>query len=92
MKKDGNIFGISKEEIKRQCSIKNLEGDLTQAPIVKGETLEPCIRGAKKILKDSETLKMVKKILTNGWLDKDKTYESENYHTTKNHLLNKTKH
>ena len=92
MKKDEKIFGMSKEEIRRQCSIKDLEGDLTQSPIVKGETLDPCIRGAKKILEDPESLKMVRNILTNGGLHKDKTDESENYHTTQKSLLNKTKH
>ncbi len=34
MRNNGSIFGISKEEI------KSLEGDLTKAPIVEGETLE----------------------------------------------------
>lgn len=84
MKNDGNIFGISKEEIKRQCSTKSLEGDLTQAPIVEGETLEPCLRGAKKIVEDSETLEMVRAILTNCGLVKDKVEDeaSENFHIT----------
>lgn len=82
MKKDENLFGISKEEFRRQCSIKNLDGDLTQSPIVKGETgLEPCLRGAKKILEDPKMLKMVRSFLTNGDLVKDKVNESSNFPT-----------
>ncbi len=73
MKKDESIFGISREKIKKICNIKSLEGDLAQAPIVNGETLEPCLRGAKKILEDPETLKIVRSILTNS----DKTDKSK---------------
>lgn len=74
MKNDGSIFGISKEEFERRCSIKVLEGDLTQTPIVEGETFEPCLRGAEKILNDPKMLKRVRDILTksNYGLDGDK--------------------
>lgn len=69
MKSNETIFGLSKEEIERQCKIKKPEGDLAQTPIAKGEYLEPCLRGAKKILEDPETLKKVKDFLTNSNYD-----------------------
>ena len=57
-----NLFGISQEMIQRQMNVKSLE--LPQSgPIIKGETLEPCIRGAEKINQDNELKEIVKEIL-----------------------------
>lgn len=58
---DDKIFGISLEEIERQCNMHPLHCD-KNSPINDGEYLEPCIRGTEKILKDEEKLEMMKKI------------------------------
>lgn len=81
MKSDGSIFGISKEEFKRQCNVKSPDGDLTQTPIIEGEAfIEPCLRGANKIVENPKMLKWVRDILTksNYGLDGNKTV---NFHT-----------
>ena len=91
MIEDEKLFGMSKEEIRKQWGRKDLEGDFAQSPIVEGETLEPCIRGAKKILEDPEMLKMVRNILTRGGLHKNKTDELANYHTTQKSFAEQNK-
>lgn len=55
------IFGISIEEIDRQCDMHPLCCD-KNSPIKESEYLEPCIRGAEKILKDEKKREMIKKI------------------------------
>lgn len=60
MNKD-KIFGISIEEIERQCDMHPLHCD-KNSPINDNEYLEPCIRGAEKILKDKKKREMMKKI------------------------------
>ena len=55
------IFGISVDEIERQCSMNPIQCD-KNAPIRESEYLEPCIRGARKILEDEKKREMVKKI------------------------------
>lgn len=55
------IFGIDIEEIKRQCTLNPIHCD-KNSPINESEYLEPCIRGAKKILEDNKKREMIKKI------------------------------
>lgn len=57
------MFNVSMDMVRKQCEAGTLHCDMN-APIKKGETLEPCIRGAKKISNDPELKKMVKTILT----------------------------
>lgn len=58
---DDKIFGISLEEVERQCNMHTLRCD-KNSPINNGEYLESCIRGAEKILKDEKKREMMKKI------------------------------
>lgn len=57
------MFNMSIEMVRKQCNAGALHCD-NNAPIRRGETLEPCIRGAKKIANDPELKKLVKEILT----------------------------
>lgn len=57
------MFNMSMDMVRRQCEAGAMHCDMN-APIRRGETLEPCIRGAQKILEDPELKKMVKDILT----------------------------
>lgn len=57
------MFNMSLEMIRKQCNAGELQCD-NNAPIRRNETLEPCIRGAKKILQDAEICTIVKEILT----------------------------
>lgn len=56
------LFGISLEEIDRRCMSNDIPCD-KNSPIDHTEYLEPCIRGAEKILKDEETKKLVRGFL-----------------------------
>ena len=56
------LFGMTMEQIKRQSSLSEIKPDMCQTPIRPGETLEPCIRGARKILEDPHTKEMMYKI------------------------------
>ena len=58
---NNNIFGVSLEEIERQCSMHPIHCD-KNSPINETEYLEPCIRGAKKIMEDEKKKEMIKKI------------------------------
>lgn len=60
---EGKLFNMSMDRVRKQCQAGSLHCD-NNAPISKGETLEPCIRGAKKISGDPKLKKMVKSILT----------------------------
>lgn len=60
------LFGIPLSEVRRQCKIEKLEGDLKQSPIVSGEFLESCLRGAEKILKDPIMLKRIRNVLVSS--------------------------
>lgn len=57
------LFRMSLDMVHKQCNAGVLHCD-NNAPIRRGETLEPCIRGAKKIANDPELKKLVKEILT----------------------------
>lgn len=57
------MFHMSMDMVQKQCNAGVLHCDNNE-PIRKGETLEPCIRGAKKITGDPELKKLVKEILT----------------------------
>lgn len=59
--KNDEIFGISIEEVERQCALNPIHCD-KNSPIHESEYLEPCIRGAKKILEDNKKREMIKKI------------------------------
>lgn len=56
------LFGLSLEEIDRRCMSNDIPCD-KNSPIDPNEYLEPCIRGAEKILKDEETKKLVRGFL-----------------------------
>lgn len=55
------IFGVDVKEIERQCSMNPTQCD-KNSPINENEYLEPCLRGAKKILDDPQKRAMIKKI------------------------------
>ena len=56
------MFNLSDEAVLKQCQAGGIKSD-ANAPIRKGETLEPCLRGADKILNDDSMSKMFRKIL-----------------------------
>lgn len=56
------LFGLSQEEFDRRCMSNDIPCD-KNSPIDPNEYLEPCIRGAEKILKNEETKKLVKGFL-----------------------------
>lgn len=60
---ENKMFNMSMDMVRKQCNAGELHCD-NNAPIRRGETLEPCIRGAKKITEDPELKKLVKEILT----------------------------
>ena len=60
---ENKMFNMSMEMVRKQCGAGVLHCDNNE-PIRRGETLEPCIRGAKKIAADPELKKLVKEILT----------------------------
>lgn len=55
------LFGIDIREVKKQIEMNPFSCDMN-SPINEGEFLEPCIRGAKKILEDEEKRMLMKKI------------------------------
>lgn len=55
------IFGLTQEQLKKQSG-KISDSPENQTPIRKGETLEPCLRGAKKILADKGKTEMMRRI------------------------------
>ncbi len=55
------IFGMDVAEIERICSKHPVSVD-RNSPINKGEYLDPCIRGAEKIIKDNKKLTLMRKI------------------------------
>ena len=57
-----NMFNSNMEMIRKQCNAGIMHCD-NNAPIRRGETLEPCIRGAQKISADPEVKQLVKEIL-----------------------------
>lgn len=57
------MFNMSMEMVHKQCKAGGLYCD-NNAPIRRGETLEPCIRGAKKIAENPELKKLVREALT----------------------------
>lgn len=60
---ENKMFNMSMDMVRKQCNAGVLHCDNNE-PIRRGETLESCIRGAKKIAEDSELKKLVKEILT----------------------------
>lgn len=58
---NNKIFGVNLSEIERQCSMNPIHCD-KNSPINEREYLEPCIRGAKKILGDEKKRELIKKI------------------------------
>lgn len=63
--KEEMLFNIPIQELRRQIESSKTYACDKDSPIstIKGETLEPCIRGAKKIAADPELKAMVKDIL-----------------------------
>lgn len=59
------IFNMGSDMIQKQYYVNELHPD-NQESIKQGETLEPCIRGAKKIAEDPKLKKLVKEILTHS--------------------------
>lgn len=56
------LFGLSLEEIKRRCSSNDIPCD-KNSPINPNEYLEPCIRGAEKIMRNRDTKDKIKNML-----------------------------
>lgn len=56
------LFGLSLEEMNRRCMSNDIPCD-KNSPINTNEYLEPCIRGAEKILQDEETKNLIKRFL-----------------------------
>lgn len=57
------IFGYTKEQIRKQLKTDyDVDPQYKMNPIKPGETLEPCIRGAQKILDDPNKREMMKHI------------------------------
>ena len=65
MQETGTMFNVSMEMIQKQCNAGVMHCD-NNAPIRRGETLEPCIRGAKKISENPEIKNLVKELLVGG--------------------------
>lgn len=59
--KEEKIFGTGVKEIERQLSMVTLSCD-KNSPIKDNEFLEPCLRGAKKILENEKKKNMMRKI------------------------------
>ena len=61
---DKKIFGLSLEEVDRMSGTNEPKVDpqYQMKPINPGETLEPCIRGAQKVLDDPEKKAMMRRI------------------------------
>ena len=57
------MFNMNMEMVRNQCNAGFMHCD-NNTPIVRGETLEPCIRGAKKISADPNLKKLIKEVLT----------------------------
>lgn len=59
------MFGYTNEMIKRQLNVRNIVPDVKAGPIdrTEGISLEPCIRGAKKINNNPQMKQMVKETL-----------------------------
>ena len=49
---------------KQMKSRHDVDPEYKYGPLRRGETLEPCLRGAKKILNDPETKEMMHRIYT----------------------------
>lgn len=60
---ESKMFNMSMDMVRKQCNAGVLHCDNNE-PIRRGETLEPCIRGAKKIADDPVLKELVKEILT----------------------------
>lgn len=60
---ESKMFNMSMDMVRKQCNAGVLHCDNNE-PIRRGETLEPCIRGAKKIADDPALKELVKEILT----------------------------
>ncbi len=58
---DNKMFNMTEEQIKRMAGEPDDKCDYN-TPIREGETIEPCIRGANKILQDTEQREMVYRI------------------------------
>ena len=57
------IFWYTKEQLCKQLKTDyDVDPEYKMKPIKPGETLEPCIRGAQKILDDPEKREMMKRI------------------------------
>ena len=61
---DKKIFGLTPEELDRLSGNREpaVDPQYKMKPINPGETLEPCIRGAQKILDDPEKKAMMERI------------------------------
>ena len=58
---DNKLFNRTPDQIKKQSGSNPDKCD-SNMPIGGGETLEPCLRGAKKLLSDSEKKEMLYRI------------------------------
>lgn len=58
-----HLFNMNINMVRKQCNTPTLQCDNSE-PICKNETLEPCIRGARKIANNPEHRQLIKEILT----------------------------
>lgn len=59
----GEIFGYTRNQIQKQLDFRDCPVAPKASPITPTDIfLEPCIRGAKKIIKDPQKKKMFKEI------------------------------
>lgn len=58
---DNKLFNLTPEQIKKQSGSTPDKCDYN-TPIQSGETLDPCLRGAEKLLADSEKKEMLYRI------------------------------
>ena len=58
------IFGISEKEVRRQLEAKGVDVDPMSklGPLERGKTLEACIEGGERILNDSHSKAMLRRI------------------------------
>ena len=57
------IMGVEISEFKRQCAVNTLMCD-SNSPISDFETLEPSIKGGRKIIANSESIDFFRKLYT----------------------------
>lgn len=58
------IFGVDKTEVRRQLAAKEVDVDPESKfdPLTKEKSIELCVEGGKKILRDHHTREMLRRI------------------------------